>query len=65
MSIGIPFAVIPWMERSGLKNMFITCGFVSLAISGLILPMIIYGKRLRIRLAPRYRRFADMQGARK
>ncbi|KAK1147555.1 hypothetical protein N8T08_000897 [Aspergillus melleus] len=29
-SIGIPFAITPWMQRNGLTNMFFTCGFISL-----------------------------------
>jgi len=59
IAIGIPFAVQPWIQRSGLQNMFITCGFLCLAISGLIIPMIIYGKRIRAAWADKYRRFAD------
>ena len=63
ISIGTPFAIQPWMMRSGLQNMFITCGFVSLAVSGLTIPMIFYGKRIRMAWAERYRRFAGDEGA--
>lgn len=58
ISIGIPFTIQPWMMRSGLQNMFITCGFVSLAISGLTIPMIFYGKRIRMAWGEKYRHFA-------
>ncbi|XHG09639.1 hypothetical protein AWENTII_012685 [Aspergillus wentii] len=53
-SIGIPFAISPWMQRNGLANMFITCGFMSLGVTGLMIPMILFGKRMRARLATRY-----------
>jgi hypothetical protein len=43
------------MEKNGLQNMFITCGFVSLAISALAIPMILFGKKSRQKLAPLYR----------
>jgi peroxiredoxin len=62
ISIGIPFAVQPWILHSGLQNMFIISGFVCLAISGLIIPMIIYGKRIRAIWAEKYRRFAGDSG---
>jgi hypothetical protein len=62
ISIGIPFAISPWMERDGLQNMFITCGFISLGISLLIIPMVFYGKRSRRGLATRYYRLVEQQG---
>ncbi|OKP00428.1 hypothetical protein PENSUB_7885 [Penicillium subrubescens] len=62
ISIGIPFAISPWMERDGLQNMFITCGFISLGISLLIIPMVFYGKRSRRGLAARYYRLVEQQG---
>ncbi|EED14247.1 MFS transporter, putative [Talaromyces stipitatus ATCC 10500] len=53
ISIGIPFALVPWMGK-GVSNMFIECGCMSLAFSGLIIPMIIYGREARRRTAPKY-----------
>lgn len=53
-SIGAPFAVIPWMQSSGLTNMFIACGLISLAISLLYVPMVYLGKMFRRRTAARY-----------
>jgi hypothetical protein len=43
--------------------MFITSGFLCLAVSGLIIPMIIYGKRIRAAWAEKYRHFAGDSGA--
>lgn len=50
------------MERDGLQNMFIATGFISLAITGLIIPMVIWGKDSRRKLAAKYYHFAEMQG---
>ncbi|KAL3447794.1 major facilitator superfamily domain-containing protein [Aspergillus insuetus] len=64
ISIGIPFAITPWMQRSGPQNMFIACGFISLAITLTIVPMIIYGKRIRAATAMRYRAMVVQQSGR-
>lgn len=55
ISIGIPFAISPWLAQSGAQNMFIACGFISLAITLTIVPMVIWGKRMRGATAERYR----------
>ncbi|KGO76447.1 Major facilitator superfamily domain, general substrate transporter [Penicillium italicum] len=55
VSIGIPFAVSPWIRRNGIQNMFIACGVMSLAITGTIIPMVIWGKSARRALTGRYR----------
>ncbi|KAE8382452.1 major facilitator superfamily domain-containing protein [Aspergillus bertholletiae] len=57
-SIGIPFAISPWMEKSGLTKMFVACGFISLGITLTIWAMIIYGKRIRHATAKRYHEMA-------
>ncbi|GFG07508.1 uncharacterized MFS-type transporter C1271.10c [Aspergillus udagawae] len=62
IGIGIPFAISPWMQQSGLTNMFIACGIISLAITLTIIPMVMYGKRVRVRTAGRYRLMAAQQG---
>ncbi|KAH7043919.1 major facilitator superfamily domain-containing protein [Macrophomina phaseolina] len=62
VSIPIPFAITPWLKGMGLTNMFVTCGVVSLVISSLFVPMIIWGKRMRAALAPRYYMLLDKQG---
>lgn len=52
--IAIPFAITPWLEISSLTNIFITCAGISLGISGLFVPLIFYGKRIRVKTAPKY-----------
>ncbi|OOF91810.1 hypothetical protein ASPCADRAFT_399706 [Aspergillus carbonarius ITEM 5010] len=61
ISIGIPFAISPWLDRSGAQNMFIACGFISLAITLTIIPMAIWGKKMRGLTAERYRAMAAKQ----
>ncbi|QGA18659.1 hypothetical protein EYB26_006344 [Talaromyces marneffei] len=54
ISIGVPFGITPWISNSGLQNMFIECGFISLLVLSLTILIILYGKRSRARLAPQY-----------
>ncbi|KNG86201.1 putative MFS transporter [Aspergillus nomiae NRRL 13137] len=61
-SIGIPFAISPWMEHSGLTKMFVTCGFISLGVTVTLLGMAIYGKRFRSVTAKRYRKMSGRSG---
>ncbi|KAJ5285659.1 hypothetical protein N7524_000965 [Penicillium chrysogenum] len=59
VGIAVPFVISPWIQRSGIQNMFITCGMLSLAITGTIIPMVLWGKSARRALAGRYRDIAD------
>lgn len=61
-SIGIPFAISPWMKHDGLQNMFIACGFICLGVTMSIIPMIIFGKDARRAMAARYYRMVEEQG---
>jgi hypothetical protein len=49
------------MQRSGLTDMFIACGFISLTTTKTIIPMVMYGKKMRLRTARRYRLMAAQQ----
>ncbi|KAJ5376806.1 MFS general substrate transporter [Penicillium cosmopolitanum] len=62
-SIGIPFAITPWIARNGLQNMFIACGFISFGVTLLAVPMIFWGKTARRALAVRYYRLVEQQGS--
>ncbi|KAL4972623.1 major facilitator superfamily domain-containing protein [Aspergillus desertorum] len=58
VSIGIPFAISPWLQRSGARgaqDMFITCDFISLAVTLTIIPIVLFGKKMRMVTANRYR----------
>ncbi|KAJ5935274.1 hypothetical protein N7466_004821 [Penicillium verhagenii] len=63
VSIGIPFAISPWMEKNGTQNMFIACGFICLGVTSLMVPMIIWGKDARRASAALYRRMIETQGS--
>jgi peroxiredoxin len=62
VSIGIPFAITPWIQRNGIQNMFIACGMISLTVTASIIPMILWGKSARRRLAAHYRSIVDEHG---
>ncbi|KAF4781434.1 major facilitator superfamily transporter [Colletotrichum scovillei] len=59
VSVGVPSALVPWMSNMGLTNMYILSGVISLLIGLLYVPMIIWGKRIRTILAPRYLRLVE------
>lgn len=54
ISIVIGVVLTPWIQTMGFKYLFVTAGCISLVISLLHIPMIFWGKRIRIALAPRH-----------
>jgi hypothetical protein len=62
VSIGIPFAITPWIQRNGLQNMFVACGFISFGVTLTIIPMVVWGKAARRALAGRYRSIVEEHG---
>jgi hypothetical protein len=62
IGIPIPILITPWLNKMGLSNMFITAGLISLAISMLFVPLIIWGKKIRKAMAPRYYKLLEKQG---
>ncbi|TDZ49798.1 putative MFS-type transporter [Colletotrichum trifolii] len=61
VSVGVPSALVPWMSSMGLSNMYILSGIISLVIGLLYVPMIIWGKRIRTALGPRYWRLVEQR----
>ncbi|KPI39025.1 putative MFS-type transporter [Cyphellophora attinorum] len=61
ISTALVFAVTPWMTGMGVFNMFIMLGCLGLAVALTCVPLIIWGRRWRIRLAGRYEYFAMRQ----
>ncbi|KAI1078608.1 major facilitator superfamily transporter [Whalleya microplaca] len=59
ISICIPLALVPWMKDVGITNVHILGGCISLFIGLLHIPMIIWGKKIRVALAPRYYRLVE------
>ncbi|GFF90585.1 hypothetical protein IFM47457_08540 [Aspergillus lentulus] len=62
ISIGVPFAISPWMQRIDRHVHRLRIGFISLAITMTIIPMEMYGKKMRVSTAGRYRLMAAQQG---
>jgi len=60
-SVAVPFYTIPWITTMGLTNMFVTAGCINLALSLLFIPLIIYGKRIRIALHAHYDRMVESE----
>ncbi|KAK8044413.1 hypothetical protein PG993_004437 [Apiospora rasikravindrae] len=58
-SIIVPVALTPWMATMGVQYMYVTAGCISLVIGLLHLPLIIWGKRIRAALGPRYYRVVE------
>ncbi|KAF5010074.1 hypothetical protein FDECE_3740 [Fusarium decemcellulare] len=59
VSVAVPFALVPWMSSMGLTNMYILSGCIAFGIGSLFVPMIIWGKKIRVALAPRYWRLVE------
>ncbi len=58
LSIAGPFAIETWRHNMGITNMFITAAVLGLVINALAIPLVIWGKRARIAVAPRYHQLA-------
>ena len=46
-SIGVPFGVVGWIASIGVAKLFIISGSVSIIVCLLLIPFIIYGRRMR------------------
>lgn len=58
---GITYAIAPWIAALGFHDTFTSAGCLALAVALLCVPMIVWGKRFRVRYASRYRYFASQQ----
>ncbi|KAL5115222.1 hypothetical protein ACEQ8H_006896 [Pleosporales sp. CAS-2024a] len=57
IGFAISYAITPWWTNQGLQNCFITAGMVSLACTFTFLIMVVWGKTLRRRSTPAYRKY--------
>ncbi|KAF3008207.1 hypothetical protein E8E14_008886 [Neopestalotiopsis sp. 37M] len=62
VSIGIASAVVPWWTSMGLSNMFIMLGMLSFGICLLYVPLVIWGKQIRVRLHGHYENLIAKKG---
>lgn len=58
LATAIVFAFNPWVAAMGYQDTFILCAVIGLIFNLLVIPMIIWGKSWRIKLAEKYYRFA-------
>ncbi|KAK5092630.1 hypothetical protein LTR70_009176 [Exophiala xenobiotica] len=61
ISTGMIFAVPPWMTNMGIYDMFVVCAVLAAVIALTHLPLLIWGRRWRIALAPEYQKYAQRQ----
>jgi MFS family permease len=57
IGFGISYGITPWWTTQGLQNCFITAAAISLVCTFSFLILIVYGKRLRRRSIPAYRKY--------
>lgn len=55
------FAVPPWMTNMGIYDMFVVCGVLAAVIALTCVPLIIWGRQFRERLAGRYLKYQERQ----
>ncbi|KAM6520091.1 hypothetical protein FALCPG4_013643 [Fusarium falciforme] len=61
IATGLVFAVSPWMAGMGVYDMFVLLGCIAAAIALTCVPLMIWGRKFRARLAPKYDYFIDQQ----
>jgi hypothetical protein len=61
LSTALVFGISPWMANTGVYNMFVVAGCVSLAVTMLCIPMRVWGKTIRAKTRERYAVSADKQ----
>lgn len=54
MAFGFSYAVKPWLDATGNKNTFVTWCLLSFVLFATFVPMIIWGKKLRVRSTQAY-----------
>ncbi|KAI1625939.1 serine/threonine kinase 16 [Exophiala viscosa] len=60
IAAGIVFATGPWIDSLGLYNTFVSLGCLSLFFTLLAVPMIIWGKKMRIMCKDRYEAYSKV-----
>ncbi|PFH58102.1 hypothetical protein XA68_14147 [Ophiocordyceps unilateralis] len=59
ISIAGPFSIVPWMEAMSVSAIFIIAGSISMGIHLFAVPLVIWGKKARESIAPRYYRLTE------
>ncbi|KAH7152662.1 major facilitator superfamily domain-containing protein [Dactylonectria macrodidyma] len=61
IATALVFAVTPWMTNMGVYNMFVLLACIATAVAFTCVPMIVWGRAYRVRLAEKYAHYAALQ----
>ncbi|KIW10970.1 hypothetical protein PV08_10269 [Exophiala spinifera] len=61
ISTALVFAITPWMNGMGVYNMFVLLGCLSIAVALTSVPLVIWGRTWRMKLAGKYEYFVAKQ----
>ncbi|KIY02982.1 uncharacterized protein Z520_01447 [Fonsecaea multimorphosa CBS 102226] len=65
LSLVIMFSLSPWRSALGLQNLFVSLAMIALAIFLVPIPLMIWGKKARVKTAERYRNLSNRQSSRR
>ena len=54
LSALVAMTLTPWIAGVGFKNVFIMCAVLAFVFAALTIPMMIWGRRLRVWTGPRF-----------
>lgn len=60
-SVVVLFALTPWVEGMGLRDLHILLAFIALVVLLIPVPLLVWGKKARIATAASYRKMAANQ----
>ncbi|RDA84168.1 hypothetical protein CP532_3908 [Ophiocordyceps camponoti-leonardi (nom. inval.)] len=60
ISIAGPFSITPWREVMSIRGIFISAMVISFLVHLVAVPVVMWGKTVRTRLAPRYYRLSNV-----
>ncbi|KAL2671165.1 hypothetical protein Neosp_013739 [[Neocosmospora] mangrovei] len=52
--VGLPFGVVPWMNTMSLTKIFVISGCINTALALLFVPLMVWGRRIRVAMALKY-----------
>ncbi|GKT91287.1 major facilitator superfamily transporter [Colletotrichum tofieldiae] len=61
-TIGVPFAIVPWMNSMSLTSISAISGSIASVVCFLYIPLLIWGRQIRVALHARYDRLAMEAG---
>ena len=60
-SVVILFALTPWIKRNGIQNVCLISAGIAFVVLLFPIPLLVWGKRIRIATAQKYKRMALLQ----